>query len=186
MYNKIPGDDLLDDLSRVNGEVEGSATIAEYRELGEFSYQTITDHFGSWHAAQELVGCEAGYAKVPDGEALADLERVNQELGHAATQDEYSEYGRFSHTTLCNCFGSWKAAQAKAGYDIANRVKHTKSNIFTDVVDVTEELGRGPLREEYDDLGIVCTSTVADRLGGWTKARMRAWRVWQEVRGGRA
>lgn len=55
--------------------------------------------------------------RIPDGDLLADIQAVAEQVGGAPTATEYDEHGKYSSGTMQNHFGTWNQALEKAGFD---------------------------------------------------------------------
>jgi len=113
---------------------------------------------------------------ITDGELLADLERVNDEVGGAATTHEYNERGEYHSRTFYQRFGSWAEAQQAAGEDIGERKKtHVpEEELAEDLERVNEELGHPAYISEYEEHGGFHPSTLIQRFGTWCEAHEAA------------
>lgn len=53
-------EELLEELKRVDGVVDGAVTCDEFDENSDAAHTTLTRRFGSWNEAKELAGVEKG------------------------------------------------------------------------------------------------------------------------------
>lgn len=110
---RIATDELLADLRRVADELGHSPTVGDYRDHGKYSPKSLQKRFGSWNAAKEVAGLDTTHSTshISDLELLADLHRVETELGHVPSTRDYAQRGEHSYMTLCYRFGSWRMAK---------------------------------------------------------------------------
>jgi hypothetical protein len=134
---------------------------------------------------------ETYHRNVPDSELIADLQRVASELRERAdlqriapelrkesvTVREYDEIGTFCSSALARRFGSWNAAQDKAGLQrtpAGGRQQKIISNedLFRNLEGIWTSLGRQPRYEELSNRKISAYSkgTYTKRFGSWRKA----------------
>ncbi|MGF1449241.1 MAG: homing endonuclease associated repeat-containing protein [Opitutales bacterium] len=115
---------------------------------------------------------ERHHRDVPDTDLLADLARVAADLNNdRVTIDEYNERGTYHATTLTRRFGSWFTALEKAGLKRTRNLNIPEEELFQNLVDVWQALGRQP---KYNDLtsqlSNYCSGTYEKRFGTWRKA----------------
>jgi Homing endonuclease associated repeat len=80
--------ELIEDLTRVShltGKI--SVSISEYKNLGNYSYQTLKKRFGSWEAALSAAslaqgkrswGGDLSEIKIPEEKLIADMLAVSK------------------------------------------------------------------------------------------------------------
>ncbi len=115
---------------------------------------------------------ESFHRNVSDEDLLNDLKRVAKEIGKdKVTIDEYNERGRFHNTTLTRRFGSWFIALEKAGLKKTRNLNISNEELFNNLVDIWQRLGRQP---KYNDLTSLkskySVGTYEKRFKGWRKA----------------
>ena len=102
---------------------------------------------------------------------LSDLKRVAENLGIATiTKTLYDQHGVFGATTLLRRFGSWNKALTAAGLGLNNRVNIPDEELFENLANVWQILGRQPVGND------ITKSTGASlfSLGTYEK-RFRSW-----------
>lgn len=115
---------------------------------------------------------ESFHRNVPDEDLFRDLARVAKEIGKdKVTIEEYNERGQFHNTTLTRRFGSWFTALEKAGLKKTRNLNIPNEELFNNLVDVWQRLGRQP---KYNDLtsreSKYSVGTYEKRFKGWRKA----------------
>lgn len=121
--SEIPEATLRADLRRVVDEQEGTPTMAEYNNRGEFTAETVANRLGSgtWAEALATVGHEADPSPgtIPEAALREDLHRVIDELGRAPSYGEYDACGTYSAATVARRLGdgSWTDAICGGGDD---------------------------------------------------------------------
>jgi hypothetical protein len=116
---------------------------------------------------------ETNRRNVPDGELIADLQRVASELGKkTVTRAEQDAKGRFNSFTLVTRFGGWFCALEKAGLERADRPKRIRDEeLFKNLEGVWIGLGRQPRhREMHKPLSEYSGKPYEQRFGGWISA----------------
>lgn len=111
---------------------------------------------------------------IADDELLADLERVNDEVGGTATTDEYDERGEYHSGTFYERFGSWPEAQRAAGGDVEGRRRQlviTDDELLADLERVNGVLGAAARMEQYRRKGDHAPETFIRRFGSWADAQ---------------
>lgn len=81
-HRKATDEELKNDLKRVAAELNKEIiTQKEYNENGKFHCDTISDRFGSWNNALNLVGLQGGNRFFQEEELYNNLENVWIKLG---------------------------------------------------------------------------------------------------------
>lgn len=120
MVERVPDDELLNDIRQVAEKLGDTPTYGEYDEHGEYSVSTIESRFGGWTDARAEAGLNGDWLpshKTETEDLLADLERVAERLDTTPTRDEYDQFGAYSYTTLESRFDTWNDALAAANME---------------------------------------------------------------------
>lgn len=67
-HNRVPTEELLEELRRLKDELSHSPRIGDMREQGRYSTHAYMDRFGGWVAAQESAGVGTHYAAKGEGD----------------------------------------------------------------------------------------------------------------------
>jgi len=175
--NRIPDEALLADLRRVADEVDGSPSMADADERGEFSPSTYQSRFGSWTDAKEAAGVpvDAGDVTYTDDELLEDLLAFADELGETPARAQMRTDGPRAPSTYADRFGSWTDALAEAGLDPCERATAIpEADLLAELRRVAESMGRCPTSEEFDEQGCFSAATYFRRFDSWAAALDRA------------
>lgn len=109
--------------------------------------------------------------KIETEDLLADLRRVVKELDKTPSLNEYEEHGEYSNWTITNRFGSWNEAMSAIGEEPNKRkTKIDMRDILADLKYVSDEIGKTPLKKEYQEHGKYSTSTFDQRFESWEAA----------------
>lgn len=163
----IPDTKLLNDLQDVIDELGYPPTKKEYTTEGKFSGVTLSKRFGGWDGAMSEIGVDYNIGSVHPDKIIADIQSVAEQIGHQPSGKEYNNYGNHTRQTARNKFGSWNDALKAAGFDPVYQVQD--ETILADLMDVANELGHPPSREEYDERGGYSSRTIKKRFeGNWT------------------
>lgn len=119
-HQRISTAALLASLHAVADELGRTPTAREYDARSEHARTTLANRFDSWNAALDAAGLDrnAEY-DIDEDRLIADLLRVEDELGTPPTKREYREHGRFAASTYQDRFGSWTTAIHAAGLDVS-------------------------------------------------------------------
>ncbi|MFC4549407.1 MULTISPECIES: homing endonuclease associated repeat-containing protein [Halorussus] len=144
-------------------------TVVEMHEQGEFAPEEYQSAFGSWDAALEAAGLDPGEMgkRIPDRELLAELQRLEQQLGHTPTQRDMAEEGRYSTRTYQTRFGSWNDAIQQA---MLSTNEISEKDLVRELERLADELGRPPKSTEMAELGEYAPVTYHRRFGSWRAA----------------
>lgn len=109
---------------------------------------------------------------VPDGDLIADIQRVAAELQvPTVTTEQYAAAGRFHPETMRRRFGSWNAALQRAGIAVGKRWRIPDHTLFENLEAIWRLLGRQPRLSDLDDVFTqVSKSAYVQRFGSWRAA----------------
>ncbi len=111
---------------------------------------------------------------VPEGELIADLQRVAAICGGKVTVSQYDEHGRFGCNTLINRFGKWSAALTKAKLSTNLNRDFTKADLLEDIKSVAL-ISEGILTSRiYEQKGKFGLTTILRHFGRWSNALKEA------------
>ncbi|MFC7076132.1 homing endonuclease associated repeat-containing protein [Haloarcula halophila] len=119
--------------------------------------------------------CSAPY-QISEGDLLADLQTLAEQLGRAPRVREVQSDGEHSVPTYLRRFGSWENALRKAGlYDEFERSKfdgaeHHIGTLVDEMVRVATIVGRPPTETEIDELGEFSHNVYQSTFGSWAEA----------------
>ncbi|MDH5648197.1 MAG: HNH endonuclease [Gammaproteobacteria bacterium] len=124
------------------------------------------------HMDNQFTFVKAPNAPVSEDEILEDLRRVSDELGsEKITQRIYAEKGKFDVSTASRKFGSWNKALEAAGLKASNVINVTDEELFTNILELWEHLGRQPRRSDLTNpLSKYSQSPYNRRFNNWTNA----------------
>lgn len=107
-----------------------------------------------------------------DEELIKDLIRVAQLLQKdTVTIADYNQYGLFHATTLTRRFKSWFSCLEKAGLKMSrSRLNISDEELFEEIENVWEKLGRQPSYSQMRDLSMFSIGTYEKRFNGWRNA----------------
>lgn len=104
--------ELLDDLLRVQNELDSSISKSKYNELGEYSSGTIERRFGTWNKALEKAGIKINQDRdLSDEDLFKNLEDVWIKLGRQPKYNEIKQpLSKYSIMPYHRRFGKWNEA----------------------------------------------------------------------------
>jgi hypothetical protein len=190
---RIPTEDLIDELQRLGDEVGRAPTIAEIKDQGEYWPSTYKKRFGSWaealDAAFEHIDADNFFQsravaepedpatpgpKVSGEELLEDLRELADELREPPRFKEMVEHGDHRARTYTKRYGSWAEALEAAGLDPEDRSGGTQQvstdQLLADLHRLHEELGRVPTATDVVEEGTHGIATYQRRFGSWSEA----------------
>lgn len=190
---RIPTEDLLDELKRLRDEVDHAPTIGEMKAQGEYWPSTYKNRFGSWtealDAAFDDIDADDVYASriaadpedpgtpgphVSGETLLEDLRDLADELGEPPRFKEMVERGDHRARTYTKRYGSWAEALEAAGLDPDERAGGTQQvstdQLLADLLRLRDELGRVPTATDVVEEGNHGIATYQRRFGSWSEA----------------
>jgi hypothetical protein len=178
-------DSILKELKRI-AIVTGkkTATKADLKKIGNVSYTTVRERFGSLPQALEKAGLETKPHKKPkiypqyadDESILKELRRMAEVAGKDTLgKDDFQLIGNVSYDTVQKRFGSLRQALEKAGLKIQRFSKSTKAELLHILVELWEQTlekeGRRPSQTDLMKFGYpVSYPTINRQFGSWRKA----------------
>jgi hypothetical protein len=138
--------DLIEDLQRVDEEIDSVVDPNQYEFLGEFEFEEIIEEFGNWNTALE----EAGISLKK--KLVKDVLRVSEELDKSVSVGDYRETGNFRLSEIREEFGSWNGLKEAAGLEINTR-EVSLEELEKDMLEVADKLGRPISARDYDQHG---------------------------------
>ncbi len=107
-------------------------------------------------------------------ELIADLQRVAREVGQETiTASIYTDRGKHGVNTMLRKFGSWNDALQEAGLLLNNRLNIPDEELFENLTNVWQHLGRQPYGREMEKVAghsKFSLGTYEKRFGSWNKA----------------
>ena len=171
----VPGSELLAELHRLNENVGGGLITSHMRRMGKFSVGTYTRKFGSWNDALREAGIELNNrTNIPKSELLAELQRLNEELGRTPTVADMGKKGRFGSATYATAFGSWNDAIVEADLGVNVRSNIPEKELLSEIQSLGNESGQTPKKREMDQHGQFDSTTYMSRFGSWNEALKQA------------
>lgn len=113
MPERISEQDVIEELKRLDDRLEGSLSVGDMDEHGEYSASTCQAKFGSWNAAKQEagLGTNIGSEKITREDLLAELNRLAEEYGPSVGYNDMRADGRYSGSVYVDEFGSWNNAK---------------------------------------------------------------------------
>lgn len=173
---KIPTEELIEELQRLDAELGKTPRQQDMDEYGEYSSDTYANRFGSWNAAIEAAGLEPnsrGTDRIPEEKLLDELRRLADELGETPSAEDMAASGEYSTWPYKDRFGSWTAAVKKAGFEPRTGGRPgwfggtTNAELLETLQNLAIELERTP---EYEDV-----ATYTDVDPEWYLRRWDSW-----------
>ena len=135
---------------------------------------TIIIRFGTWKNFLKKAGFEVTfkrrpYKKVQDEDLFHQVRTLAKKLGRTPTKKEFdADPSTMSSSTTVIRFGTWKNFLKKAGFEV-DCPEYTSEELISQVQMLAKELGRPPIKKEFnDDPRVVKVNIVEKRFGSWT------------------
>lgn len=167
----IDEDDLKAALRQLADELGRTPTHIEMDNHGAYSVTAYKTCFGSWNNAVTAIGLEPNKRRdIPRGELLAELYRLEDELGHVPRRDDLTEHSKFCEDPYRRCFGSWAGALEAAEMERPPAIEVYKDDLLSDLQAVADTVGRTPTVPDIDEHAEYAISTYQRRFGSWNDA----------------
>lgn len=163
----VTAEQLIEDIQRVAENVGGAPTCDQYDQHGEYSLTPVYNTFSSYAEAVR----EAGHTPVIEQtvtreELRDDILRVAEIVGGTPTQQEYTEHGKHSPSTVAYHHGTWTDFIIDIGLVPTRNIP--RDQVIEDIERVGELVNeRGPTMQQYRQYGNFSTWIVFDRFGSW-------------------
>lgn len=108
--------------------------------------------------------------RIADDELLAELRRLEGELGCVPTSSDMTERGEYGVNTYSRRFGSWTAAVEAAGLEPTQKRNISDDELLSEIDRLAEELGDVPTADEMNKQGKYSDVVYRDRFGSWNEA----------------
>lgn len=170
---KIPEDELLEEIQRLEAERGEQPSAAQMDEHGEYWASTYRERFGSWNDAIEAAGFEAvtSETEIPRSKLIAELRTVAATLEKSPTFREMNDEGAFRAKTYIRQFESWNKAIEAAGLEPSTAGSTiTDDELIAEIHRLTAELGDQPSASEMDEMGQFATATYQRHFESWATA----------------
>jgi 5-methylcytosine-specific restriction endonuclease McrA len=122
MPEKIPREDLIEDIIRVYQKIGSVPSENKYREHGNYSVSAVRREFGKYTAGREAADLperdlRGGQNKIEREDLIDELQRLGNEVGGTPTREDMQEKGKYAEQPYRTEFGDWSTALLEAGYD---------------------------------------------------------------------
>ncbi|AEH39283.1 homing endonuclease associated repeat-containing protein [Halopiger xanaduensis] len=122
-----------------------------------------------------LGGHVSGHSRrIPDKQLLAELDRLEDELGRSPTIREMDELGDYSAATYKERFDSWTNALQLAGYEPIQEYRVCKEAILDEIVSLADPHGKPPTATEMRSRGEYSVKVAQNHFGSWNEALQAA------------
>lgn len=167
----VPDEELLEELTRLADEQDGSPRVYDMDQEGRFAPSTYSERFGSWNEALEAAGLELNKQQdIPESDLLEELHRLKEKFDRAPTVEEMREHGQFEPNTYHSAFGSWNQSLRKAGLEINKQQDIPEAELIDELQRLEQQLGYTPTAPQMDTVGGFDSTTYASKFGSWNEA----------------
>ena len=181
----ISDDELLEELDRLADEYGAPPTIEDVREHSGVPSPIYEDRFSTFESAVEAAGYDPATTKqdsgrepeFSDGELIATLQELAEELGRSPTSTDVSTHTDYSRSPFYNRLGSsWEEILAAADLPPADTDSDTyykqipNEDLFAELDRLAAEYTEPPTLQELRDHGKYSMGVYTDRFGSWNEA----------------
>lgn len=108
----------------------------------------------------------------PEGDLIAEMQRLADELGRPPTCDDMNEHGEYSNTPYYNRWGSWADAREAAGLTPGKTRRDAipKGKLLKEIKRLKSEGGRVPRLEDLEAHGRFSADPFKRAFGSWADA----------------
>lgn len=153
---RIATEELIQELNRLDRESEGSPTMREMDQEGEYSHRPYVDRFGSWSEALTEAGLERN-TDITQETLIEELRQLAEELDRSPSQADMNDHGPRSHKTYTQKFGSWNAAKEAANLEkypphgVSGKKSKSYAQIEVDCTECGDTFERQPAKIDKTD-----------------------------------
>lgn len=174
-HRNVTDNDLLTDLIRVAKTLsKKTLTTEEYSKIGNYHVSTYQRRFGGWIKALKKadLNYERKNKKVNTCEIIEDLRNVAKKINSKTlSASDYSNYGKFSISTVTFHFKTWNNALEKADLQIRKISKIAPEELFQNIEKVWILLGKQPRYTEMTKpISKYSAGAYEQHFGTWRKA----------------
>ena len=153
-------------------------TIEEYKKYGKYHPSSLIRRFGNWAkclSMAKLNYCKIDYSDTTKEDFINDVKRVAKELQSInLSAFEYDKYGKYNHRKIAKIFKTWNNALKEAG--LLNKISKnlTEEELFDNLLNVWQKLGRQPCYDEmHQPLSTCSGKPYVTKYGSWYNALER-------------
>jgi hypothetical protein len=171
--NDVADEDLLDELRRLDDELNRTPRSEDMADHGAFDPSTYYRHFGSWPDAKAAAGLDPTTTtsrRIPDDELIRDLRRLKAELGRTPRQIDVTEYGEYSPRPYYRRWDSWDDVLDAAGLEIDRNPGVSRDDLLAELQRLGDELGHTPRFNEMNQHGRYSVWPYLRAFEGWNDA----------------
>lgn len=169
MPPKIPREELLSELTRLEDEIGRCPTVDDIVEKSRLSRSAFLNEFGSIQRAREAAGIERDESfnqRFSDEELLAEVRRL-ADGDTAPTKTQVQEETRFSTTTYEKRFGTWREVCDATGLTPRVVYQYTDEELISELKQLRDELGHPPTIGEMNASDGPTAACYRDHFGSW-------------------
>jgi hypothetical protein len=161
---------LLDALDGLTESLGHPPRTLEVRSETPYHVQTYKERFGSLSAALEQADIPTyniGYKRTRE-ELLAELRRLDEDLGHAPSTTDMQAEGEYVYRTYIDRFGGWQEAVEAAGLDPETiNYRLSTDELLNELRFLEEKLDKTPAKWDMSLHGRFSPAPYLLRWGKW-------------------
>lgn len=139
----VSKNDIVEDVKKLHEELGRTVKIEDYRDKGEYSYETIRNKIGGMERVYDETKLDYNVEPIDNvnkEDVLEDMNNVYDKLDtDIITSNQYREHGKYGIGTIQKYFENFKDAKIQAG------VEHDQDELFRkweEIIDEKELAGR--------------------------------------------
>lgn len=162
---------LIEELRRYADEFGRTPSVQIYQEDGQFGRDIYENEFGSWSNALDVAGLgKARQFEHEEGELIAELQRLHDELGRTPARQHMDEHGKYGRNVYETRFGTWNDALRAAGLELNHERNYSRERLIQAIRDLAEELDAVPRRDQMRNEGKFAEKPYRREFGTWNQA----------------
>lgn len=162
----IPREDMIEDVQKVAEKLdEQYITISEYKEHGEYHFETLMSRFVNWQKVMDEAGLEQ--SKVTKEQLLEDFKKVAN--GRDIEVVDYTDEGKYSYHYIQKYYGGIGKMKEELGI----KGKFDKEKIIEDLKESAEKVEGNMSIDDYKEVGNYKPQTIQSKYG-WNDIKEEA------------
>lgn len=164
--NQITNEELIEELQRLDEEVDGRPTGSDMDIFGEYSSGPYYDRWNSWSEALEEAGLstERGISKERLIEAL---QKLDEEMDRTPRTTDMDELGEYSYATYRKFWDTWAEVLEDSGIDAERGV--SREELIRNLQKINEEVDGVPRTSDVEDFGEYSYDMYSSRWETWNE-----------------
>lgn len=173
MVERIPKEDLLNEIWRLAEDIGETPTARQMDEHGEYSVNPYYTSFESWNDALQAAELEVNHRyDISREDALNGIRNLAEDIGRTPVRKDMLLHGEYAPIVYTNKFDSWSEALREAGYEPRHHRDVSRDEYLDEIHRLASNTGseHGPTRVEMGERGKYAVSAYYNEFGSWSAA----------------